>query len=366
MPIATSSTGASYLGVAIKNNTGATISAVNITFLGELWKQGTFPKIFRYAYTVDNSASSNLIAAATSPAAVALGTLSATQATVGGVDGTNPANQTPVALSNITLSPPLQAGGIIWVTANLADATANGQGFGIDNFTFSAAGAPGITTQPASQSVSAGANLTLSVVAAGATAYQWRLGGSAITGATTSTLVLSNIGTTQAGNYSVSVTIGGTAVTSDTATVAVTTTAHPINISSRAYTGTGTQVLTGGFYVAGSSSETVLIRAVGPTLGQFGVGGSLTTPLLTLYDATGAVIATNTGWGSPSVRGASAVPAGIQPATAAIFDRVYAFALPAGSADCAMVVTLPPGAYTARVAAVSDPGIALVEIYNVP
>ena len=52
--ISTSTTGAAYLGVAIKNDTGATISAVNISFLGELWKQGTFPKAFLYSYTVDN------------------------------------------------------------------------------------------------------------------------------------------------------------------------------------------------------------------------------------------------------------------------------------------------------------------------
>ena len=44
-----------------------------------------------------------------------------------------------------------------------------------------------------------------------------------------------------------------------------------------------------------------------------------------------------------------------------------AFALPAGSADAAMVVTLPPGAYTAQVGGANNStGIALVEIYEVP
>jgi hypothetical protein len=55
----------------------------------------------------------------------------------------------------------------------------------------------------------------------------------------------------------------------------------------------------------------------------------------------------------------------IQPLTASLSAKVGAFAIPAGSADSAMVVTLPPGNYTAEVSGLNNTtGIALVEIYE--
>ncbi len=352
--ISTSSSGSAYLGVAIKNDTGAPITAINLGFLGELWKQGTFQKTFAYGYYVDNSASSNLIAAATAPTAIMLGTLTTAPTSVGAVDGTNATNQTPVALNNITLNTALQAGGILWITAQIADATGSGQGYGIDNFKFSAVGAAGITTQPASQTVGAGANVTLSVAAGGATAYQWQLNGVNIAGATSSTLTLANIGTTQAGAYTVMVTAGGSTLTSNAATVTVNSNAHPANLSASGFVGTGASVLTGGIVVSGTTSETLLIRGIGPSLALFGVSNPLATPILTVYDVGQKVLGTNTGWGSTA-------------ALTAAFTQVGAFTLPVGSADSALVITLPPGAYTAVVSGANGAtGMALVEIYDVP
>jgi hypothetical protein len=352
--IATSTTGSSYLGVAIKNDTGVPISAVNIGFLGELWKQGTFAKTFLYSYTVDNSASLNLIAAATSPTAVTLGSLTAGPTAVEAVDGTNPANQTPVTLNNITLSTPLQAGGILWFTAQIADPTGSGQGFGIDNFTFSAVGALGITSEPGSQTVNAGATVTLSVAAGGATGYQWQFNGTNISGATGSTLTLSNIGTNQAGNYAVVVNTGSSSATSNAATVNVNASSRPINISSRGYVGVGSNILVAGFVISGPTSETVLIRGIGPSLSPFGVAAVLAAPQLTVFNSQGNQIASNSGWGGS---------AGL----AAIFLQVGAFSLPAGSADAALVITLAPGSYTAQLAgAGGGTGAALLEVYDVP
>jgi hypothetical protein len=119
--------------------------------------------------------------------------------------------------------------------------------------------------------------------------------------------------------------------------------------------------------ISGSTPETVLIRGVGPTEAQYGVTGSLAAPQLALYDTSGLVIASNTGWGNGPLAGPSPVPAGLQPATSAVFSSVYAFTLPTGSADCAMVVTLPPGSYTAQVSGVGGTtGVSLVEVYNLP
>lgn len=138
------------------------------------------------------------------------------------------------------------------------------------------------------------------------------------------------------------------------------------NISTRAFVGTGSQAAIVGFVISGSTAQTVLLRAIGPALSQFGISGNLANPQLILFDNAGLVIATNTGWGNASVKGSSQVAAGIAPATAQIMSQVYAFTLPANSADCAMLATLPPGIYTAEVVGLnSSTGIALVEVYNV-
>ena len=149
-----------------------------------------------------------------------------------------------------------------------------------------------------------------------------------------------------------------------------------INISTRGYVGTGLgtgaaqfQFLDAGFWTIGSTSETLLIRAVGPAEAANFPTQYLAKPLLTLYDSSGKVIATNSGWGTAPGPGNSAVAAGILPATTAIMNSVYASTIAAGSNDCAMVVTLPANnGYTAKVTSAdsASTGIALVEVYDIP
>jgi hypothetical protein len=129
-----------------------------------------------------------------------------------------------------------------------------------------------------------------------------------------------------------------------------------VNISTRAYVGTGSEILIAGFVVTGSQPAQVLVRAVGPSLGNYGVTGLLAQPSLNLTTASGTTVASNTGWGNQT--NASQVAS-----TAA---SVGAFPLTSGSADSALVVTLQPGAYTAQVSGVGgSTGIALVEVYQV-
>lgn len=139
-----------------------------------------------------------------------------------------------------------------------------------------------------------------------------------------------------------------------------------VNLSSRAEVGGGQAALVAGFSVAGPAPESLLIRAVGPTLAQFGVGDPLAAPQLTLYDGAGHVIATNAGWGHAPVRGDSAVNAAVAPATTAAFSQVYSFPLPQASADSAMIVTLPSNAsYSAAVTGLGNAaGTALIELYE--
>jgi hypothetical protein len=126
-----------------------------------------------------------------------------------------------------------------------------------------------------------------------------------------------------------------------------------VNVSARALSGTGSNVMIAGFVIGGSGTETLLIRGIGPGLTQFGVSGVLATPQVTLFNQAGMAIGTNTGWGGGS-------------ALTAAFAQVGAFALPAGSADSALLVTLPSGSYTVEVAGTNNStGVALVEVYEV-
>ena len=89
--------------------------------------------------------------------------------------------------------------------------------------------APSITTQPASQTASAGANVVFNVAASGSAplAYRWQKdstglnNGGTISGATTATLALASVQAGDAGNYRVVVTNAGGAVTSQVAVLSV-------------------------------------------------------------------------------------------------------------------------------------------------
>lgn len=126
-----------------------------------------------------------------------------------------------------------------------------------------------------------------------------------------------------------------------------------MNVSARSFVGAGSQTTIAGFVIAGNSAKRVLIRAVGPGLSGLGVNGALADPNLSLFSA-GTVIAGNDDWGGAST---------LQTAG----EHVGAFALPADSKDSALLVTLPPGVYTAHVnGAANTTGVALIEVYEVP
>ncbi len=89
--------------------------------------------------------------------------------------------------------------------------------------------APTITTQPASQTVNAGANVAFTVAATGTSplAYQWQKDGVNISGATGSTLTLNSVTGTSAGTYQVIVSNSAGSVTSAGATLTVNTLVAP-------------------------------------------------------------------------------------------------------------------------------------------
>ena len=68
------------------------------------------------------------------------------------------------------------------------------------------------------------------------------------------------------------------------------------NISTRAFVQTGDNVMIGGFIVQGTQPKRVIVRAIGPSLIQYGVPNVLVNPTLELHDGTGALIASNDNW----------------------------------------------------------------------
>ncbi|HZZ56578.1 MAG TPA: hypothetical protein VFE31_02020 [Opitutaceae bacterium] len=118
----------------------------------------------------------------------------------------------------------------------------------------------------------------------------------------------------------------------------------------------GTGTLSAGFYLGGNTARTVLVRASGPALTAFNVSKVMPDPQISLaLTSTGAVLATNAGWGG-------------DPQITALDSQVGAFALTNPSSnDSVVALTLPPGGYTATASSVSGAGgTVLVEIYEVP
>ena len=125
-----------------------------------------------------------------------------------------------------------------------------------------------------------------------------------------------------------------------------------INISTRGYVGTGADVLIGGFVITGDKPKKVLVRALGPSLANFGVTGVLENPFVYVVNtATGQQVAVNTSWGSPiSTESVDSI------SNNAIFK-------PGDAKDAAMIITLDPGEYTATVADEGGKtGVALIEV----
>jgi len=122
------------------------------------------------------------------------------------------------------------------------------------------------------------------------------------------------------------------------------------NVSTRGFVGTGDHVLIGGFISSGGNgSLQVIIRALGPTLTQFGVSGALADPTLSLMDGNGNVVAFNDNWKN----------------TQQTVIQNSGFA-PPSDLESAILAILPNGNYTAIVSGKNGTtGVSLLEVYKV-
>lgn len=242
--------------------------------------------------------------------------------------------------------------------------------------------APAITTQPTAMAVDAGSSANFSVTATGTDplTYQWAQGGVAISGATSASYTISSATATDAGDYRVTVTNSLGSVTSTTATLTVNTLTDPdpdpdpepdpdpdpepepqtnatriTNLSTRTKVGgdAGTPVI--GLVVSGTGSKSLIARAVGPTLGNYGVSGFLADPELKLQRSSDNVaVAYNDNWHLAPNRNALVTASA----------PVGAFALETTSADAAWFGNLPSGGYTAPIQDDRGEGIVLLEVYD--
>jgi hypothetical protein len=121
-----------------------------------------------------------------------------------------------------------------------------------------------------------------------------------------------------------------------------------LNISTRMRVLTGDQVLFGGFMITGSDPDRVLIRAIGPSLSDFGAPEVLANPTLELHSSDGSLIGTNDDW--KSLQQADIEATGLQPTN---------------DLESAILATLDPGPYTAIVKGKDgSTGVGLIEAYD--
>ncbi len=140
-----------------------------------------------------------------------------------------------------------------------------------------------------------------------------------------------------------------------------------INLSTLGFADAGANALIGGFVISGTGQKTVLIRGMGLSLySSFNIKTALLNPSLTVYDSNSRIIASQTTAATyadnkangPITRTAASVGA------FAFADNVAG----SGVGDVALVLTLPPGSYTAQIN--PDPvravgGVVIFELYDV-
>ena len=128
------------------------------------------------------------------------------------------------------------------------------------------------------------------------------------------------------------------------------TPSQAMNISIRARVETGDNVLISGFIISGSAAKKVMIRAIGPSLSQYGLSDVLADPTLELHDGNGELLQSNDNWQDDPSQASQISASGLAPSS---------------NLESAIIATLQPGNYTAIVRGKnSGQGIALAEVYD--
>ena len=125
-----------------------------------------------------------------------------------------------------------------------------------------------------------------------------------------------------------------------------------VNLSARAEVGSGGRVLVPGFVISGDESRRVLIRGIGPGLAQYGISNYLPDPEIEVFFGERSVDY-NQDWSDTDPE-----------RLIAAFSEAGAPLLENGSNDAALLMELPPGAYTAHIRSSDGSlGVALLEVF---
>jgi glucose/arabinose dehydrogenase len=128
------------------------------------------------------------------------------------------------------------------------------------------------------------------------------------------------------------------------------TPAQAVNLSTRMLVQTGANVGIGGFIISGSAPKHLLLRAIGPSLTQFGVPNALADPVLELHGPAPFATITNNDWRDDPAQETAIQATGIAPTN---------------NLESAIDTTLNPGAYTALVSGRNKTsGVGLIEVYD--
>src|SRR5258705_37734 len=151
--------------------------------------------------------------------------------------------------------------------------------------------------------------------------------------------------------------VGDTSTPTITAATSTSPTSWLGNISTRSFVQTGDNVMIGGFIVQGTGTKSVIIRAIGPELTQYGITNALANPTLELHNAAGTLIASNDNWQTTIIGGIIT--------SNQVSDIQNSGHAPTAASESAIIANLTPGNYTAIVRGVNNTtGVALVEAYD--
>jgi len=123
------------------------------------------------------------------------------------------------------------------------------------------------------------------------------------------------------------------------------------NISTRAFVGTGSDIVIAGFILGGNSgNDRIAVRGIGPSLSGSGVPNPLTDPVLELRDGNGTLLVSNNDWHDNPAQASELIAAGLGLTN---------------DLESGIATTLPPGTYSALLAGQDNgTGVGLVEVYD--
>ena len=148
--LSTSTTGSTTFGLKLINRSTNTLNYINLSLLGELWRNNTGARTLSFGYALDDTASTFVLTAQSISNSTLVPSLAfsfPTNFVLAVMDGTQPTNQVSLGVHNLTLSAPWPSGGALWLIWSVDFyGQGGGQGYAIDNLSFSAGTASAVAT----------------------------------------------------------------------------------------------------------------------------------------------------------------------------------------------------------------------------